>query len=86
MKVNPFNSVQQNPYRKQVERQEKAYEVSAKRDKIEISNIAKELQQSNKIDASRQEKIEQLKEQIDSGNYKVDARAVAQKFYDYWNE
>lgn len=86
MKVNPFNSIQQNPYRKQVERQEKVSEVNAKRDKIEISNIAKELQQSNKIDSARQEKVEKLKAQIDSGDYKIDPHAVAKKFYEYWNE
>lgn len=86
MKVNPFNNVQQNPYRKQVDRSEKVSEVKAKRDQIEISNVAKELQESNKIEAARQEKVQQLKEQIDSGEYKVDAKAVARKFYEYWNQ
>lgn len=86
MKINPFNSVQQNPYRKQVDRQEKTAEVKAKRDQVEISHVAKELQHSNKFEAVRQEKVAQLKEQIDSGKYKVDAQAVARKFYEYWNE
>lgn len=63
---------------------EQMSEVKVKRDRLEISKIAKELQQSNKIDEERLEKINRLKEEIDAGTYKVDAKAVARKFYEYW--
>lgn len=83
MKINPINQVQ-NIYRRQIDKYEKLSETAAKRDKIEISKVAKELQETNKIDEARLEKINHLKEQIDTGNYKVDAKAVARKFYEYW--
>ncbi|WP_216830370.1 flagellar biosynthesis anti-sigma factor FlgM [Alkalihalobacterium elongatum] len=84
MKINPYQSIQNNTYRKQVEKQMASSDVKMKRDDIQISKAALELQQSTKIDAARQEKVSQLKEQIKSGNYKVDAQAVANKLYDYW--
>ncbi|OLO38088.1 flagellar biosynthesis anti-sigma factor FlgM [Alkalihalophilus pseudofirmus] len=86
MKINPYQNIQNNPYRKQVEKQAAQHEVQSKKDQIQISKAALELQQSTKIDAARQEKVNQLKEQVQSGNYKVDAQAVANKFYDYWTE
>lgn len=84
MKINPYQSIQNNPYRKQVEKQMASSEVQKKTDHIQISKAALELQQSTKIDAARQEKVNQLKEQIKSGNYKVDAQAIGNKMYDYW--
>lgn len=83
MKINPINQVQ-NIYRKQIDKQERLSSTTAKRDQIEISNVAKELQQSNKVDEARLEKINHIKEQIETGNYKVDPKAVARKFYEYW--
>lgn len=83
LKINPINRIQ-NPYRKQMDKLEQMSEVKVKRDRLEISKIAKELQQSNKIDEERLEKINRLKEEIDAGTYKVDAKAVARKFYEYW--
>ncbi|MDE5414040.1 flagellar biosynthesis anti-sigma factor FlgM [Alkalihalobacterium chitinilyticum] len=86
MKINPYQSIQSNPYRKQVEKQASTSETKMKKDEIQISKAALELQQSTKIDAARQEKVNELKEQIQSGNYKIDAQAIANKFYDYWNQ
>ncbi|WP_209121475.1 flagellar biosynthesis anti-sigma factor FlgM [Alkalihalobacillus sp. BA299] len=84
MKINPYQSIQNNPYRKQVEKQTSTNETSTKKDQIQISKAALELQQSTRIDAARQEKVSELKEKIQSGTYKVDAQAVANKLYDYW--
>ncbi|WP_088104283.1 flagellar biosynthesis anti-sigma factor FlgM [Halalkalibacter urbisdiaboli] len=86
MKVNPYQSIQQNPYRKQVEKSDKAAAVSGKRDKLEISSQALEMQQGTRIEKERIDKVEQLKKQIEAGEYKVNPQAVAAKFYGYWNE
>ncbi|MEB1806674.1 MAG: flagellar biosynthesis anti-sigma factor FlgM [Bacillaceae bacterium] len=86
MKINPYQAIQNTTYRKQVEKQTATNETKMKKDEIQISKAAMELQQSTKIDAARQEKVNELKEQIQSGNYKVDAQAVANKFYDFWNQ
>lgn len=85
MKINPLNQVN-NPYaRRQVERQQLADSIK-KRDQIEISQAAKEMQLSSRIDKERQQRVNELKEQIDNGTYQINAHAVARKFYDYWNE
>ncbi|MDV2684295.1 flagellar biosynthesis anti-sigma factor FlgM [Alkalihalophilus sp. As8PL] len=84
MKINPYQSIQQNPYRKQVEQSEKLPEAK-KVDKLEISSQALEMQKGNPLEKARQEKVEALKKQIESGEYRVDKEAVAQKMYDFWN-
>ncbi|MFC0559282.1 flagellar biosynthesis anti-sigma factor FlgM [Halalkalibacter alkalisediminis] len=86
MKINPYNSVQQNPYRKQIEKTEKANDVQAKRDKLEISSEALSMQKRTKLEKERLEKIEAIKQKIDAGEYKVDSQAIANKFYDFWNQ
>ncbi|WP_096202423.1 flagellar biosynthesis anti-sigma factor FlgM [Bacillus sp. FJAT-45350] len=86
MKINPLGPMNNNPYRKQIERQEAISEVKQKRDKVEISKTAQEMQQVTKAEVARQEKVEALKEKVQSGEYKVDPHAVAKKFYEFWNE
>jgi negative regulator of flagellin synthesis FlgM len=86
MKINPYNSIQQNPYRKQIEKTEKMTNVQAKRDKLEISSEALSMQQGTKIEKERQAKVEELKKKIEAGEYKVDSQAVANKFYEFWNK
>lgn len=53
-------------------------------DKIEISSKAKEMQVSSAYATERANKVERLKEDIQSGNYKVDARKVAQDMLNYY--
>ncbi|MCM3716130.1 flagellar biosynthesis anti-sigma factor FlgM [Alkalihalobacillus oceani] len=86
MKINPYQSVQQNPYRKQLEKQDKAAETKAKSDKLEISSEALEMQKGTAIEKERQTKVEDLKQKIEAGEYKVNPQAVANKFYQFWNE
>jgi negative regulator of flagellin synthesis FlgM len=55
-----------------------------KRDQVEISAEAKELQQHPQWQIERENKVRQLKEQVQSGTYKIDAHAVAKSIYDYY--
>lgn len=53
-------------------------------DKIEISSQAKEMQHaSDAVTGSRQEKIAQLKAQIENGSYKVDANHIAKNMINF---
>jgi negative regulator of flagellin synthesis FlgM len=81
--VNHHSNV--NPYRTQIE-QQPLKEHAQKRDQIQISEQAKQLQQDSKITLQRQEKVEQIKQQIESGNYRVDAEKTASKFYKFWSD
>lgn len=54
-------------------------------DKVQISTQAKQLfEKDTELNIDRQEKIKSLKEQIQSGNYQVDSKAVAEKVYQFW--
>jgi negative regulator of flagellin synthesis FlgM len=53
---------------------------------VELSSSLKEAKLINEVSAAepdiREEKVAALKEQVDSGTYKVDAKAVADKLVD----
>ncbi|MGG0177955.1 flagellar biosynthesis anti-sigma factor FlgM [Gottfriedia acidiceleris] len=54
--------------------------------KIEISPQAKDNQIANQIIEKRDERIQQLKKQIDEGTYKVQPMKVAEKMLSYFNK
>ncbi|AQQ54142.1 flagellar biosynthesis anti-sigma factor FlgM [Planococcus lenghuensis] len=54
-------------------------------DQLQISDKAKELfEKKDDIDAERQDKIQELKARIQSGEYEVSNEKLAGKFYDFW--
>lgn len=72
-----------NPYKKNLEKSAELSKTTAKQDKVEISTAAKDLQ-TNEVSNGRQEKLNEIKSQIESGTYTVDPKAVAKgllKFY-----
>lgn len=77
MKINHLNSAGINPYKRNTEKQQEAAQPVKKQDKVEISTQAKELQQQNAIDQARQEKVEAIKKQVESGTYTIDPKAIA---------
>lgn len=85
MKV--FNNPQVNQvlktYQSQVNRTEKVGPAAMARDKIEISDEARDFQTAMKafkeLPEVRQDKIDELKSQVESGQYKPSAEAVVDK-------
>lgn len=85
MKV--FNNPQVNQvlktYQKQVNRTEKTEPAAMARDKIEISDEARDFQTAMKafkeLPDVRQAKIDEVKDQVQSGQYKPSAEAVVDK-------
>jgi negative regulator of flagellin synthesis FlgM len=54
-------------------------------DAVQISTKGQELSQALKSDQiDRQNKVQQLKQQIAEGSYKVDANKIAAKMMDFW--
>lgn len=79
MRIERPNSIQPvNPYRQQEMRQEEA-RTRGKRDQLEISNEALELQRSQETEAERAARIEELKERVQAGTYQVDTGLIAEK-------
>jgi len=84
MKINPMQSVQ--AYRKLQETQDRQQQDQTKRsDQVEISSEAKQMAKSKEISAERQERINEVKSQIEEGTYKVNHQEVAKKFYEFWD-
>ena len=67
----------------QVSKTEKTRPIQ-KEDELQISNQAKEMYGKNVAEVERQEKINALKAEIQSGDYKVDNQKVADKIFGYW--
>lgn len=53
-------------------------------DQLQISQQAKEMFEKKAVDPARQEKLNALKAQIESGEYQVSADQVANKVYQFW--
>jgi negative regulator of flagellin synthesis FlgM len=84
MKINPLGirAIQSYNQAQSVKKADKKGETFA--DKLEISSKAKEMQVTSSYESERADKINKLKEDINSGNYKVDARKVAQDMLNYY--
>lgn len=85
MKINSFNNVRPvNPYNNQ-QRVTKDTKVGATfADKIEISSAAKEMQVTSNFSLERAERVQKLKAEIQSGDYQVNARQVAEDMLKYY--
>ncbi|WP_066055844.1 flagellar biosynthesis anti-sigma factor FlgM [Robertmurraya korlensis] len=84
MKINNLGPTGINPYKKAINKLDKVSNTTtAKADKVEISSVAKEMQM-NQIDAARQKKVEELKQSVQNGTYKADAKATASSIINYF--
>ena len=85
MQINGLGKVGLNPYVKQNEKLNQVKNNSVS-DKVEISSEALQLSKGNPIEIERKELVEKLKNDVQSGEYKVDAKSVAEKMYSFWND
>lgn len=87
MKINKINIPPVNPYRTNQLKTEQAKEqAKVKTDKLEISSKAKQLSETSPITTERNERVQQLKAQIESGNYKVDAETLASNLLKHYKK
>lgn len=85
MKINNLGSMGVNPYKRNLEKNSEATaKAQNKEDKVEISSQAIGLQQTNDVTKARQEKVQAIKTQLESGNYTIDPRAVAKGLVDFY--
>lgn len=84
MKITSYGVNNVNPYNKQQQKLKVPNESKPFADKIEISSAAKEMQVNSTVNTERAEKVQKLKEQIVAGEYKVDARKVAEDLLKYY--
>ena len=84
MKINPIKMNAINTYSVQ-QRTTKSVERSQSfADKIEISSAAKEMQGTSSYSTERADRVQKLKADIQSGEYQVNARKVAEDMLKYY--
>ncbi|MET3682996.1 negative regulator of flagellin synthesis FlgM [Alkalibacillus flavidus] len=83
MKINPTNQTHLSPYQKQMQQQQPAKQPNAQSDKVEISNRAKAMQ-DNGIQKARDEHVQQVKQQVQDGEYNVDLNQTASKMVSFF--
>lgn len=79
-----FRSI--HAYKKQLHQNKESHQKDLKTDDLEISSKAKQLQETNKASMKRSEYIQQIKNEIESGKYKIDYEKTAQKLIDFWSK
>lgn len=84
MKINPINLQAINSYSKQARPAKSTDAKKTFADQIEISSKAKEMQATSTYANERAERMKKIKEEIDSGTYKVDAKQVAADMLKYY--
>lgn len=84
MKINPINLQAINSYNQQARPVKNTTTQKTFKDHIEISSKAKEMQATSTYANERAERMKKIKEEIDSGTYKVDAKQVAEDMLKYY--
>ena len=56
----------------------------SKTDQVIISSQAKQLNETNRVQTERQQRVDELKNQVQSGQYTVQPQKVAEAFASYW--
>ena len=76
-----------NPYKANELKAEKAEQkVNLQADKLEISAAAKQLSEVSSYTVGRDERVQELKGQIEAGTYKVDPEQLAKNLASYFNK
>lgn len=86
MKIHGPNQTNFNPYKNQIHRQPKNTAGIGKEDKLQISNEAQKMLEKQQPNTERTARVEKLKEEVASGNYKIDLKKTAGKMIDFWTK
>ena len=87
MKINNVNLPAVNPYKANELKAEKAEQkVNLQADKLEISAAAKQLSEVSSYTVGRDERVQELKAQVEAGTYKVDPDQLAKDLASYFNK
>ncbi|WP_341356996.1 flagellar biosynthesis anti-sigma factor FlgM [Rossellomorea sp. y25] len=86
MKINNIGNQNINPYKRNLNKMDQVSKMGKlASDKIEISSAAKEMQEVSKLGKERQARVEELKDQVQSGNYTIDPKAIAKGLKNFYN-
>jgi len=86
MKIQGPNQPNFNPYKNQIHKQSKDKTAIGKEDQLQISSQAQKMLEKNQPNTERAAHVDQIKEAVASGNYKVDFKSTASKMIDFWTK
>jgi negative regulator of flagellin synthesis FlgM len=86
MKIQGPNLAKLTAYHTQLQQQTDPKKKVSREDQLDISSTAKQLQETKKINTQRTEYVQEIKNAVESGQYKVDHEKVAQKMIDFWSK
>lgn len=85
MKIYNYGVNKVNPYQNQSLKTDQVKKNTLNvTDQLEISSVAKDLQGMKSYTSERAERVQQLKGQVQSGNYTVDAQKLAKDILNYY--
>ncbi|MFD2044988.1 flagellar biosynthesis anti-sigma factor FlgM [Ornithinibacillus salinisoli] len=85
MKIQGPNHTNFNPYKNQIQKQQDYNKNASQKDQLEISNQAKQLQESEKVHPKREAYVQEIKNAVESGEYKINHEKTAQKMIEFWS-
>lgn len=83
MKIGGPNHTNFNPYKQQLEKQANVKKSNQRSDKLQISEEALKLHGKEPND-KRAAKVQEIKQQVAAGEYKIDIEKTSQKMLDFW--
>lgn len=88
MKINNLGASGLNPYKRQMNSLENVERSTAKKktDKVEISAAAKDLQYTSSIETERQIRVDELKNEVESGNYQINPDQLAKSIIQFYKK
>ena len=86
MKIHGPNMMNIQKYKNQTFKKTVLNEKNNQNDKLNISEKAKQLQVNGKVDVKRTNYIQQIKQAVESGNYKMNPERTAQKMIEFWSK
>jgi negative regulator of flagellin synthesis FlgM len=88
MKINNLGPSGLNPYKRQMNSLENVERSTSKKktDKVEISAAAKDLQYTSSIETERQIKVDELKNEVESGNYQINPDQLAKSIIQFYKK
>lgn len=86
MKIQGPNRANINAYQNQLHKPTEHKVDKNRKDNLEISKEAKQLLEKQKPNEARKAYVQEIKQAISSGAYKVDHEKTAQKMIDFWSK
>ncbi|MGM8212549.1 flagellar biosynthesis anti-sigma factor FlgM [Virgibacillus sp. W0430] len=85
MKIQGTNLPKLNAYKQQLQKPAHRQQEANRNDQINISNEAKQLQESSITNLRRSEYIQEIKRAVEAGEYTINVEKTAQKMIDFWS-